>query len=50
MSNAIQQYELAHCEIDVLQKEVHLFLVQTSLKLLDQETAALSRAFELNGK
>jgi hypothetical protein len=49
-SNALQQHEQAHCEIEILQNEVHRFLLQTSFKLFDQETSALARAFELNGK
>ena len=50
MSNTMQQYEYAHCEIEVLQNEVHRFLINTSFKLFDQESAALARAFEINGK
>lgn len=50
MSNALQQYEFAQCEIEVLQNEVHRFLISTSLRLFDQESAALTRAYEMNGK
>lgn len=50
MSNALSQYEYAHWEIDILLDEVHRFLLKTSFDLFDQENAALSRAFHLNGK
>ena len=50
MSNALQQYEFAQCETEVLQNEVHRFLISTSLRLFDQESAALARAYEVNGK
>jgi hypothetical protein len=32
MSNALQQYEFAQCETEVLQNEVHRFLIQINGK------------------
>ena len=49
-SNVLSQLELAMVEIDILDSEVQRFLVQAAFRMMDMESAALAKAFEMNGK
>ncbi|CDW82479.1 UNKNOWN [Stylonychia lemnae] len=50
VSNVLTQLELSQVEIEILSNEVQRFLISASYKMLDMETSALCRAFEVNGK
>lgn len=40
----------ATCEVDVFQDEMQNYMLQTAKRLLERETGALAKAFEMNGK
>lgn len=46
----LQMFDKFNCEIDVYGREIQNYMILTSKRIIERETTALVRAFEINGK
>lgn len=46
----LQQYDQATCEVDVYQHEIMNYMILTGKRIVERESDALAKCFELNGK
>lgn len=48
--SAMQAFDQVSCEVEVYQREIMNYMILKAQSMIERETTALSRAFEMNGK
>ena len=48
--NILQQYDQATCEVDVFHHEILNYMILTGKRMIERESKALAKCFEMNGK
>ena len=48
--STLQEFDRLNCEIEVYTREITTYMIMTSRRLIERETASLARTFEINGK
>jgi hypothetical protein len=46
----MQAFDQVSCEVEVYQREIMNYMILKAQSMIERETTALSRAFEMNGK